>query len=94
MFSTIFGTIKQWGIAIVGVIILVLAGSTVYQKKRADRKEEEVDELEDQIAYSEHAHTVKDFEAINKERQGEADEKIKNIDDDTPSVKPNTTYSL
>lgn len=87
-----FTTLKQWFLAFITLVIVTLSGALLYQKKRADKKDEEIDDLESEIKNNEQTHQVDKFESINKEKKSRADEEIHK--DDTPSVKSNTTYSL
>ncbi len=86
-----FTSIKNTIYAFVAFIIVTLAGALFYQKKRADRNEQEIDDLENEIQANDITNEVKNFQSVNKERKRVADEKIKTPH--TP-IEPNTTYSL
>ena len=87
-----FTSIKQYIYAFVAFIIVTLTGALYYQKKRADRNAEEIDELEEEIQANDVTNEVRNFEAINKERKKATDEKIQNT---THShIEPSTTYRL
>lgn len=86
-----FSTIKSYLTAFVAFVIIVLSGGLFYQKKRADRNAEKIDDLEDEIQANDITNEVKNFEAINREHKKAVDEKIKNTH---TRIEPNTTYSL
>ena len=89
----IFSTIKQYIIAGLGFIMLLLTGALFYQKKRADRNAQEIEDLENEIQANDITNEVRNFQNINRERKDHADEKINDADTHT-HIEPNTTYSL
>jgi len=77
-----FTTIKQYiyaFIAMIGTFLMVFA---IYQKKRADRKDEKIDDLESEMQANDINNEIKNFEAINRERKDVADAKINEIHND------------
>lgn len=88
-----FTSMKQYLYAFVALVIVTLSGALFYQKKRADRNAEEIDDLENEIQANDITNEVKNFQAVNKERKKGTDEKIETTP--TPSnIEPNTTYRL
>ena len=89
----IWTTIKGYLTAILTGLIALLSAFAFYQKYKADSKEEEIDELENQIQANDINHEIKNFEAINRERKDIADEKLNKELDDL-NIKLNGTYDI
>lgn len=80
---------------ILTAIATLFGGYALIQKKRADKKEQESDELEKQLEVEGYNYEVKNFEAINKERKDVADDKLdKEFDNLDHKLNGNTTYRL
>jgi len=90
-----FNVLKQYFYAFIAMIGALLAGFAIYQKKRADSKENKISELEEEMQTNDINNEVKNFEAINRERKDAADEKLdKALDDLDTKLNGNTTYRL
>lgn len=88
-----YTTIKSYIVAFVALVIVALYGRNSYNKRRADRKAKEVEDLETEIQANDINHEVKNFEAVNIERKENTDEKI-HTKPISGSLDPHTTYSL
>jgi len=90
-----FGVLKQYLYTFFAMMGALLAGFAIYQKKRADSKEEKISELEDEMQANDINNEVKNFEAINRERKDIADAKLDEAFDDLDhKLNGNTTYRV
>jgi len=91
----IFEKIKTVVAGIIGFFILVLGGYAYVQKKKVENRDEEIDDLKEESVKTKADHEVETFEKINKEKKGQADEKISEINEKSDDyLKPNTTYRV
>jgi len=87
--------LKTMGIYILAAIVAIFGGYGYIQKKRADRKDEKIDELENEMQANDINNEVKNFEAINRERKDVADAKLdKELDDLDRKLNGNTTHRV
>lgn len=86
-----FSTIKGYLYTFIAFVFILLSGAFFYQKKRADSKAQEVEDLEDEMQANDITNEVKSFETINKERKEGTDEKVKTTH---THIEPTTTYRL
>jgi len=88
-----FTIIKQYVYAFIAMIGAFLMGFALYQKKRADRKDEKIDSLESEMQANDINNEVKNFEAINKTKaeytQRKTDEAFDELDH---KLNGNSTY--
>jgi len=90
-----FNALKQYLHTFFAMIGVLLAGFAIYQKKRADSKEDKISELENEMQSNDINNEVKNFEAINRERKDIADAKLdKAFDDLDTKLNGNTTYRM
>jgi len=90
-----FTIIKSYLNAILAGLFAILAGAALYQKHRADSKDEKIDDLESEMQANDINNEVKEFQAINKERKDVADEKLdKALDNLDNKLNGNTTYRV
>jgi len=61
-----FTIIKQYIYAFIAMLGTFLMGYAYIQKKRADRKDEKIDDLESEMQANDINNEVKNFEAINR----------------------------
>jgi len=90
-----FSALKQYLYAFFTMVGALLAGFAIYQKKRADSKEDKISELENEMQTNDINNEVKNFEAINRERKDVADAKLdKALDDIDRKLNGSTTYRV
>ena len=85
-------TIKAYINIIIAGLVAFLGAVAYYYKSKAERKAQEIDELENQIQANDVNHEIKNFEAINTERKKATEDKIDAKNNDTKTLNPNSTY--
>jgi len=90
-----FSALKQYLYTFFAMIGVLLAGFALYQKKRADNKENKISELEDEMQVNDINNEVKNFETINRERKDIADAKLDEaLDAIDRKLNGSTTYRM
>ena len=83
-------SITQWKIwAFIASAFLVLLGLIKFEKYKNQKKDNEIDELKNEIELQGHNAEVKEFQSINLERK----EKAGN-EENSNTLNANTTYSV
>jgi len=89
----IWVTIKSYLNLILAGLFALITGGFFYQKHRANKKDDKINDLKEEMQADDINNEIKNFEAINRERKDTADEKLdKELNDLDHKLNDNSTY--